>query len=304
MGLLREKCVDCGETCSGLFSFTLDDGNHLCKNCYNKFSDTVRAWIEARTKSTDVWTLETYQLYMEHRKRMEAKWNQLCSSDSRLKEKIRKLMKNLYICDEYKFYVVGEVPESLAYTTAFDVYMQDEVDIPTFIYGSSSRKEQVGIVTLMINFKDKCEMICHLLKEKVSAEEGRILGEEFDFVYGYKLEWVKEVEFCKAEIGRMKIMSRMEAEEKKKTEETFDLTLEKSIGLFMLDKNQAYDISYLDRVRNSLMQVYGMKPEIEQAYDYLLNRIGSMPTFRVCPKCGQQNPHGARFCENCGTILE
>ena len=304
MGLLREKCVDCGETCSGLFSFTLDDGNHLCKNCYNKFSDTVRAWIEARTKSTDVWTLETYQLYMEHRKRMEAKWNQLCSSDSRLKEKIRKLMKNLYICDEYKLYIVGKLPDNLSYTTEFDVYTQDEVGEPLLKYESTSRKENKGNVLLFMTLRGSFAEIGYLLKEKVYAREGRILGEAFNALYGYKLEWVQEAEFCKAEIGRMKIMSRMEAEEKKKTEETFDLTLEKSIGLFMLDKNQAYDISYLDRVRNSLMQVYGMKPEIEQAYDYLLNRIGSMPTFRVCPKCGQQNPHGARFCENCGTILE
>ena len=303
MGLLREKCVDCGETCSGLFSFTLDEGKCVCKNCYNKISVPARAWIETVADPTVLWTLENYQAYMEHRKKAEIKWNQLCSSDAQLKKKIRKLMDNLYICDEYKFYIVGELPDNLSYTTEFDVYTQDEVEEPSLMYKSTSRKENKGNVLLVMILKDSFGVISYLLKEKVSAEEGRIIGETFDAVYGYKLEWVQEAEFCNAEIGRMKIMSRMEAEKQKQAEETFDLTNEKSLGLFMLDEKQTYDISYLDHVRNSLIQVYGMKPEIEQAYEYLLNRIGNMPTFRVCPKCGQQNPHSARFCENCGMIL-
>ena len=312
MGLFKKQyCIDCGAAC-GITSPILGDETNVCGKCFDKnVSDTVREGFYFCDKSLNS---VVYLQYKRDRKEKEDFWNRLRASDIGLRVKFSKLIDKLYVCEEYKLLLIGELPEDCIYSTKFDIYSIDEILKMEFMYIPGKKKDDIGGLAVIVTTTSNS--LLHMLNRFQYTEKGISSGmvddvfTELSDRYGIEGEWMQDVEIAKARIGRIKIMSKMER--LAIPWEEFDPTREKALGLFMLDDGQPYDINYLSNIRNNLIKMYGPKPEIDQAYDYLLMCL-SDPSKQgnaekdilcFCPNCGHQNKENARFCENCGNILE
>lgn len=312
MGLFKKQyCIDCGAAC-GITSSILGDETRVCGKCFDKIvSDTVREGYYLSNKNLDS---TGYLQYKKDRKEKEDFWNRLRASDIGLREKFSKLIDKLYVCEEYKLLLIGELPEDCLYSVKFDIYSIDEILEMTFMYIPGKKKDDIGGLAVIVTTTSNS--LLHILNRFQHAEQGVSSGmvddvfTELSNKYGINGEWMQDVEIAKARIGRIKIMSKMER--LTIPWEEFDPARERALGLFMLDDDQPYDINYLSNIRSNLIEMYGPKQEIDQAYDYLLMSLSDPSKqgnaekniLHFCPNCGHQNKENARFCENCGNILE
>lgn len=313
MGLFsKEPCAICGKP-TGVTGDKLKGEGKICLDCSGKISKFTREIFLHYEEYP--WTKEDVEFYLKYRQRQRICWKHFCEMDPDLKNKLELLVDNLYFCEEYGLIIVGEDPFSkLTIEDDYDLFFADQIagfDFDFVLHRNSETKGALYL-NILINM-GRYVNIPFLLTKDQKAEIGMKSKNEISIWNGYQTYWIEKTAKIEARIKRFRKVAYLRTPDDILDKNGADNHMEeKSRGLFMLDKKQFYDVNYLGRIRNGLIQVYGSKAEIDQAYDYLMKQIGAMSADEntgemisgVCSGCGHQNPYGARFCENCGAILK